>query len=253
MFHAARGQCGANWGVCFDPCGGLRFAEIYRLTNATEVPMKRCLQCNALMPEDEVRCISCSAVGNKQPHALEIQSTVIDARVVTAQKKCPKCGHINLTEAKAPQEQCSSCGIFYHKYAERNMARNSPDRSAVNESDDALEPAGQPCYLGLIASLSLFTGFALLTCGIIWFACRKTDEVAVGYAQEGINHQITLILGLLIAVLLSFVSSVLAGVVAISWLILMLVTPIIASVKACKGLTYRYPLVIHFFGNVNSD
>ncbi len=215
--------------------------------------MKRCLQCNALMPEDEVRCISCSAVGNKQPHALEIQSTVIDARVVTAQKKCPKCGHINLTEAKAPQEQCSSCGIFYHKYAERNMARNSPDRSAVNESDDALEPAGQPCYLGLIASLSLFTGFALLTCGIIWFACRKTDEVAVGYAQEGINHQITLILGLLIAVLLSFVSSVLAGVVAISWLILMLVTPIIASVKACKGLTYRYPLVIHFFGNVNSD
>ena len=253
MFHAARGQCGANWGVCFDPCGGLRFAEIYRLTNATEVPMKRCLQCNALMPEDEVRCISCSAVGNKQPHALEIQSTVIDARVVTAQKKCPKCGHINLTEAKAPQEQCSSCGIFYHKYAERNMARNSPDRSAVNESDDALEPAGQPCYLGLIASLSLFTGFALLTCGIIWFACRKTDEVAVGYAQEGINHQITLILGLLIAVLLSFVSSVLAGVVAISWLILMLVTPIIASVKACKGLTYRYPLVIHFIGNVYSD
>jgi len=253
MFHAARGQCGAKWGVCCDPCGGLRFAEIYRLTNATEVPMKRCLQCNALMPEDEVRCISCSAVENKRPHALEIQSTVIDARVVTAQKKCPKCGHITLTEAKAPQAQCSSCGIFYHKYAERNMARNSPDRSAVNESDDALEPAGQPCYLGLIASLSLFTGFALLTCGIIWFACRKTDEVAVGYAQEGINHQITLILGLLIAVLLSFVSSVLAGVVAISWLILMLVTPIIASVKACKGLTYRYPLVIHFFGNVNSD
>ena len=215
--------------------------------------MKRCLQCNALMPEDEVRCIGCSAVENKKPHALETQSTVIDERVVTAQKKCPKCGHINLTEAKAPQEQCSSCGIFYHKYAERNMARNSPDRSAVNESDDALEPAGQPCYLGLIASLSLFTGFALLTCGIIWFACRKTDEVAVGYAQEGINHQITLILGLLIAVLLSFVSSVLAGVVAISWLILMLVTPIIASVKACKGLTYRYPLVIHFIGNVYSD
>lgn len=215
--------------------------------------MKRCLQCNALMPEDEVRCISCSAVENKKPNALEIQSAVIDARVVTAQKKCPKCGHINLTEAKAPQAQCSSCGIFYHKYAERNKARNSPDSSAVNESDDALEPAGQPCYLGLIASLSLFTGFALLTCGIIWFACRKTDEVAVGYAQEGINHQITLILGLLMAVLLSLVSSVLAGVVAISWLILMLVTPIIASVKACKGLTYRYPLVIHFFGNVCSD
>ena len=215
--------------------------------------MKRCLQCNALMPEDEVRCISCSALEYKKPHVLEIPPTVIDERVVTTQKKCPKCGHINLTEAKAPQEQCLSCGIYYHKYAERNMARNSPDRSAVNESDDALEPAGQPCYLGLIASLSLFTGFALLTCGIIWFACRKTDEVALGYAQEGINHQITLILGLLIAVLLSFVSSVLAGVVAISWLILMLVTPIIASVKACKGLTYRYPLVIHFFGNVNSD
>ena len=215
--------------------------------------MKRCLQCNALMPEDEVRCISCSALEYKKPHVLEIPPTVIDERVVTTQKKCPKCGHINLTEAKAPQEQCLSCGIYYHKYAERNMARNSPDRSAVNESDDALEPAGQPCYLGLIASLSLFTGFALLTCGIIWFACRKTDEVALGYAQEGINHQITLILGLLIAVLLSFVSSVLAGVVAISWLILMLVTPIIASVKACKGLTYRYPLVIHFIGNVYSD
>ena len=114
-------------------------------------------------------------------------------------------------------------------------------------------PAGKPCYLGLIASLSLFTGFALLTCGIIWFACRKTDEVALGYAQEGINHQITFILGLLIVALLSFASSVLAGIVAISWLILMLVTPIIASVKACKGLAYRYPLVIHFIGNVYSD
>ncbi len=222
--------------------------------------MKRCLQCNALMPEDEVRCISCSALEYKKPHVLEIPPTVIDERVVTTQKKCPKCGHINLTEAKAPQEQCLSCGIYYHKYAERNKAINSPDRSAVNVSDDAFGPAGKPCYLGLIASLSLYTGFALLTCGIIWFACRKTDEVALGYAQEGINHQITFILGALIGAALigallavSRVLGVLAGIVAISWLILMLVTPIIASVKACKGLTYRYPLVIHFIGNVYSD
>jgi uncharacterized Tic20 family protein len=222
--------------------------------------MKRCLQCNALMPEDEVRCISCSAVENKKPQALDIQSTVIDERVVNAPKKCPKCSHINLTEAKAPQEQCPSCGIVYHKYAERNNTTNSPDRSAVNESDDALGLAGKPCYTGLIASLSLFTGFALLTCGIIWFACRKTDELAVGYAQEGINHQITFILGALIgAALIGALLAVsrglgmLAGIVAISWIILMLVTPIIASVKAFKGLAYRYPLVIHFIGNVYSD
>ena len=215
--------------------------------------MKRCLQCNALMPEDEVRCIGCSAVENKKPHALETQSTVIDERVVTAQKKCPKCGHINLTEAKASQEQCPSCGIFYHKYAERNQAINSLDRSAVDDSHETVGSAREPCYLGLIASLSLFTGFALLACGVIWFACRRTDEVSVGYAQEGINHQITFILGFLIPLLISFSSSVLAGIVTISWLILFLVTPIIASVKACKGLTYRYPLVVHFFGDVQSE
>ena len=121
------------------------------------------------------------------------------------------------------------------------------------------EPVARaPCYPGLIASLSIFTGFSLLVCGIIWLAFKK-DDVAVGYAQEGINHQITFISGFLILYwllapwLISLSLKALAGFVAFAWIIIFLVTPIIAAIKAFKGEAYRYPLVVHFFGDVRSE
>ena len=213
--------------------------------------MKRCDQCNALMPDDEVCCIRCGTGGEKSA-ALKAPLTLLDKQV-ESQKRCPKCGHIHPVASQESETQCPSCGIIYEKYLEQKEAVGLSGRSVMRKSDQSIRAGGEPSYLGLIASISLFTGLSFLVCGVIWFACKDTDETAVGYAQEGINHQITMILGFIVPILISFSSGVAAGVIGIAWLILCLVTPIIAAVKACKGLTYRYPLVIHFFGNVYSD
>jgi len=216
--------------------------------------MQRCQQCKSLMPDDENRCIRCGfeAVASS---AMRLEDKPADkpADNMPPQKICPKCGHIHQPSKIAANDQCPSCGIFYQKYQDLEKKRelsNQTDSEQINETSGF---GATPCYLGVIASLSFYTGFTLLVCGIIWLACKDTDEVATGYAKEALNHQITMILGLIVPILLSFSSSVLAGIVAIAWLILFLITPIIAAVKAGKGLTYRYPLVIHFFGDVQSD
>ncbi len=219
-----------------------------------EMSLKRCLQCNSLMPGDEVCCIRCGVAKTNKVLALELIPTTHHEQLnfVSGKKRCPKCGNVRLSVAGPMEGQCPNCGIFYHKYSEQKDAFNSLDRSEIKQKHEPVASSLAPCYPGLIASLSIFTGFSLLVCGIIWLAFKE-DDVAVGYAQEGINHQITFIFGFLIPVLLSFSSSVLAGIVAIAWIIIFLVTPIIAAIKAFKGEAYRYPLVVHFFGDVRSE
>lgn len=217
--------------------------------------MKRCGQCNALMPDDELCCIRCGTGGEKSA-ALKAPLTLLDKQV-ESQKRCPKCGHIHPIASQESEAQCPSCGIIYEKYLEQKEAVGLSGRSVMRKSDQSIRAGGEPCYLGLIASLSLFTGLSFLVCGVIWFACKDTDELAVGYAQEGINHQITIILGIILGIIpggiLMMFSPSLAIAIGIACGIFYFATPIIAAVKACKGLTYRYPLVIHFFGNVYSD
>ena len=219
-----------------------------------EMSLKRCLQCNSLMPGDEVCCIRCGVSKTNKVLAPELLPTTQheELNFVSEKKRCPKCGNVRLAVADQIEEQCPNCGIFYHKYSEQKDAFNSLDRSEIKQKHEPVASSLAPCYAGLIASLSIFTGFSLIVCGIIWLAFKE-DDVAVGYAQEGINHQITFMLGFLIPVLISLSSGVLAGIVAIAWIIIFLVTPIIAAIKALKGTAYRYPLVVHFFGDVRSE
>ena len=114
-----------------------RVLPILLMPNDTEVKMKRCAQCNSLMPDDEVRCIRCGAGGvalspvakmkrctqcnSRMPgdemHCIRCGAGAVENSLILGQKHvpppqpCPKCGRIRMATESGPDWQCAKCGV----------------------------------------------------------------------------------------------------------------------------------------------
>ena len=114
-----------------------RVLPVLLMPNDTEVKMKRCAQCNSLMPDDEVRCIRCGAGGAAHPPIAKMKRCAqcnslmpgdevrckrcgaggVEKSPIRAQKSvpppqpCPKCGHIRMATESGPDWQCAKCGV----------------------------------------------------------------------------------------------------------------------------------------------
>ena len=77
---------------------------------------------------------------------------------------------------------------------------------------------------------------------IIWLVFKGRGPFLEHHAKESLNFQITVMIAMVVAVILTFL---LVGIVLVLALVpWMLIMPIIAAVKANSGEWYRYPLTL---------
>ena len=70
-----------------------RVLPVLLMPNDTEVKMKRCAQCNSLMPDDEVRCIRCGAGGAAPPPIAKMKRCAqCNSRMPGDEVRCKRCG-----------------------------------------------------------------------------------------------------------------------------------------------------------------
>ena len=99
--------------------------------------------------------------------------------------------------------------------------------------------------MGLIAHLSgIITGF--IGPLVIWLINKDKAEKGwiTGQAKEALNFQITVILAMIAAIILTFVSLGLLFFLPMLVGIGALVLCILAGIKANEGVDYRYPFAI---------
>jgi len=107
-----------------------------------------------------------------------------------------------------------------------------PDEVSAEISKDARNMA-MLCHL-----LAIFTGFIAPL--IIWLIKKGEEPFVDQQGKEALNFQITIILAMFVAGLLSFICIGVPLLFAIP--VVNLVFCIIASVKVSNGVAYRYPL-----------
>ena len=99
--------------------------------------------------------------------------------------------------------------------------------------------------MGLIAHLSgIITGF--IGPLVIWLINKdKADKGCItGQAKEALNFQITVILAMIVAIILTIVSLGLLFFLPMVVGVAALVLCILAGIKANEGVDYRYPFAI---------
>jgi uncharacterized Tic20 family protein len=100
------------------------------------------------------------------------------------------------------------------------------------------------CHLGALVGL-LGNGVGFLIVPLIVWLIKKDDHPFINeQGKESVNFQITMFLALFAGALLTLV---LIGIpILIAAMIMMIVLPIVAAIKASNGESYRYPLTIRF-------
>jgi uncharacterized Tic20 family protein len=100
------------------------------------------------------------------------------------------------------------------------------------------------CHLGALVAL-LGNGVGFLIVPLIVWLIKKDDHPFINeQGKESVNFQITMFLALFAGALLTLV---LIGIpILIAAMIMMIVLPIVAAIKASNGESYRYPLTIRF-------
>ena len=100
------------------------------------------------------------------------------------------------------------------------------------------------CHLGALVGL-LGNGVGFLIVPLIVWLIKKDDHPFINeQGKESVNFQITMFLALFVGALLMLV---LIGIpILIAAMIMMIVLPIVAAIKASNGESYRYPLTIRF-------
>jgi len=100
------------------------------------------------------------------------------------------------------------------------------------------------CHLGALVGL-LGNGVGFLIVPLIVWLIKKDDHPFIDeQGKESVNFQITMFLALFAGALLTLV---LIGIpILIAAMIMMIVLPVVAAIKASNGESYRYPLTIRF-------
>jgi uncharacterized protein len=111
---------------------------------------------------------------------------------------------------------------------------------------------GEQQLLAIIAHLSyLLGGLGFLIAPLVIFLLRKEDPFVADHARQAlVAHLAILAASVLVGILsLLVVGLLLIPVVAILWLVL-LVTSILAAIKALNGELYRYPFIQGFVSKI---
>lgn len=131
----------------------------------------------------------------------------------------------------------------------------NPSDRGVRENVDPSQSRAMFChfsaYLGFIFPLGGVLGPL-----IVWLTYRNKFPFVDAHGKESLNFQISLLLYLmgiglsLILVIISGVPAALlvpfALVLGVIFIIANFILPLIAALKAYRGMSYRYPLIIRF-------
>lgn len=104
---------------------------------------------------------------------------------------------------------------------------------------------GEQKLLAILSHLSyLLGGLGFIIAPLVIFLLRKEDEFVYHHAKQALVAHLAILAASVIASLLCIVlvGLLLLPVIAILWLLL-LITSVIAAVKAVDGQLYEYPLV----------
>lgn len=114
----------------------------------------------------------------------------------------------------------------------------------VLDGDESARKWAMLCHLSsLIGLLGNGIGF-LLGPLILWLVKRNDHPFIDEHGKEATNFQITMLLAILCCIPLFFI--VIGIFIMPIIIVLMIVFPIIAAIKASDGKSYRYPLTIRF-------
>ncbi len=107
-----------------------------------------------------------------------------------------------------------------------------------------------PAFL-MLMNLSLFAGYILPFAGLVlpivmWATCKDLSPDIDRCGRYLFNHLLSFLIWWFISIVLCFVLIGFALVLALG--ICAIVFPIIGAVKASRGVVWRYPLSIRFFG-----
>ncbi len=103
--------------------------------------------------------------------------------------------------------------------------------------------------MGMLCHLLAFAGFVIPLGNIIgplvvWLVKKEASKFVDFHGKESLNFQISMLIYCIIGAILTLVIVGIFILIALG--ILMIVTVIVASVKASEGKEYHYPLRIKF-------
>jgi uncharacterized Tic20 family protein len=107
---------------------------------------------------------------------------------------------------------------------------------------------GEQKILAILAHVSYFlAGLGFIFAPLIIFLLRKDDVFVREHAKQAlVAHLSILVLSSIVGMLcVLLVGVLLLPVVGILWIVL-LVTSLLATIKACNGETYEYPFIQDF-------
>ena len=183
--------------------------------------------------------VNCTRCGEKLPQSAHF---------------CPVCG-LDVTPEEqetttAPQMEEASAydeALVEQSYEEANQGQ-------VTDDEIQEEPRFNPKYVHNIAMFCHIAAFAGLSAPlgnilgpfVLWRLKRRDDPFIDYNGKQAINFQISMSIGALIVVLIGFPIPVLGWALAFPIIALWVFGVVRASIKANRGIEYRYPLSYSF-------
>ena len=158
-------------------------------------------------------------------------------------KFCTICG--NIRESARPGKFCTSCGVKL-EWSSAFCSNCGTKAASPGVTSQSLNPQNWAA----IAHVSGGFGCVVLGFGcivfplLIWILKRSDDPFIDHQAKEALNFQITMFIFLVISVVLCYI--IIGVFLLCPLLVIDFVMPIIAAVKASRGVDYRYPFCIRF-------
>jgi len=139
-------------------------------------------------------------------------------------------------KGQVPESSKEQKEVKAEQKPEAEVSEQAEPTKEVQVSKDSRNMA-MLCHL-----LGFFTSF--IGPLVIWLVKKDEDSFVDDQGKEALNFQITIVIAMAVASLLTFICIGIPLLIAIP--IVDLVFCIIASVKASSGVAYRYPLTIRF-------
>jgi uncharacterized Tic20 family protein len=152
------------------------------------------------------------------------------------QKQCSNCGEkIGAMESTYLWQDREVCGPCY------NRLRSATGADAPGHMPSAPVKSNNNNLLAALPHIGVLLGLGLIILPVILLFASSDDFVRAN-AREALNFHISLIIYLIVSFALCLVF--IGFVLLIALAIFAFVASIIATVKACEGQLYRYPMTV---------
>ena len=116
----------------------------------------------------------------------------------------------------------------------------------LNAQPSVAKPDSNEKLLIILCHLSLFLGVGIIFPLIIYLVKKGESEKIAAHARESLNFHISLFIYGLVSI---FLCAIFIGFpLLFAVMIMALVLPIVAAVKASEGAFYRYPICLRLVG-----